>query len=78
MSKKDFIALADLIKARCWNEREGAGLFVRDIADFCEGQNPRFNRQRWLDYLAGKCGPNGGKSYLKLDGKPHSYGEPLK
>ena len=60
MSKRDFIALADLIKARQWQDREEVGGFVHDIADFCQDQNPRFNRERWMDYLAGRCGPNGG------------------
>lgn len=31
------------------------------LADLCEYQSPRFNRQRWLDYIAGTVGPNGGK-----------------
>jgi hypothetical protein len=30
------------------------------LADFCKSQNPRFDRERWLNYIAGKCGPNGG------------------
>ena len=30
------------------------------IADFCANQNPHFNRARWLGYIAGTCGPNGG------------------
>lgn len=34
---------------------------VEMLADFCASTNPRFNRQRWLDYVAGKCGPSGGK-----------------
>lgn len=60
MTKKDFVALADLIKVRRWKERDGAGLFIQDLADFLEGQNPRFLRHRWLDYVQGFCGPNGG------------------
>lgn len=32
------------------------------LADFCVIQNPRFNRERWLAYIAGECGPNGGAS----------------
>lgn len=70
MSKQDFVALADAIKA--YNEQAFPGgtntasplqfghtqLYV--LADFCERQNPNFNRSRWLDYIAGKCGPNGG------------------
>lgn len=36
---------------------------VRDaLADFCAAQNPRFDRERWLPYVAGECGPNGGKA----------------
>lgn len=30
------------------------------LADFCARQNPAFKRQLWLDYIEGKCGPNGG------------------
>lgn len=59
MTKKHFIALANLIKehdddfspeARHW------------LAGFCEAQNPRFNRSRWLGYIRGTNGPNGGKA----------------
>ena len=71
MSKKDFIALADVIRTtNAPFERGGffpicaEGFFDRKlisiVADFCQSQNPRFNRDRWLDYIAGKCGPNGG------------------
>jgi hypothetical protein len=69
MSKKHFIALADAI--RNYNEHafdapniasprkfEHTQLYA--LADFCRTQNPNFNRERWLDYIAGKCGPNGG------------------
>lgn len=62
MSKKDFIALADMIREV--NTDTSATPFtdwqVGAIADFCQSQNPRFDRKRWLDYIAGKCGPNGG------------------
>ena len=42
-------------KVRCIRNAVAA-----EIADFCRSQNPRFNRDRWLDYIAGECGPNGG------------------
>ena len=29
-------------------------------ADFCQRQNGNFKRDRWLSYIAGDCGPNGG------------------
>jgi hypothetical protein len=32
-----------------------------ELANFCQAQNPDFNRKLWLDYIAGNCGPNGGK-----------------
>lgn len=62
MSKKDFITLAYAIKEHnteyCDDQfSEGQ---IDTIADFCQGQNPFFKRDRWLAYIAGKCGPNGG------------------
>ena len=30
------------------------------LADFCAAQNPRFDRARWLGYIAGTNGPNDG------------------
>lgn len=66
MSKKHFIALADAI--RDFNECAKHGdcdpftpTQIALLAGFCEEQNPNFNRERWLDYIAGKCGKNGGK-----------------
>ena len=67
MSKKDFIALANAIRdyqeAKYRNgESETKAPFLLDVlADFCATQNPNFKRQRWLDYVAGRCGPSGGK-----------------
>jgi hypothetical protein len=62
MSKKHFIALADQIKDQ---QKYGGWQFTEAQLDFfanyCQSQNHRFNRERWLDYVAGKCGPNGGK-----------------
>lgn len=68
MSKKDFIALADAIAEhnRIHNVVNGYALqfqreHLRTLEEFCAAQNPRFMRQRWLDYIAGKCGRNGGR-----------------
>ena len=58
MTKKHFIALADAIR----NYEHGFNLNqLNAIADFCEKQNPQFKRERWLSYIAGTCGKNGGK-----------------
>jgi hypothetical protein len=62
VSKKHFIALADAIKTA--NHFPDAPVFsqqaIHDLASFCQSQSSNFNRERWLDYIAGKCGPNGG------------------
>jgi hypothetical protein len=67
MTKKDFVALADHIKRH--NKDYGRSGVVNQftqgqietLAEFCLCQNSRFKRQLWLDYIAGRCGPNGGK-----------------
>jgi hypothetical protein len=65
MTKKHFIALANTIIRSAPADRSAQGTFSRDaileLADFCASQNPQFNRERWLAYIAGECGPNGGK-----------------
>ena len=64
MTKKNFIALADFLRARTLTPNNG-GTFtpyqIEQLADFCAAQNPRFNRSRWLGYIAGTNGENGGK-----------------
>lgn len=62
MNKKDFIALADYIREHNTHPDYSVhfkGGQIRTLAEFCYAQNPRFNRERWLDYIEGKCGPNG-------------------
>lgn len=61
MTKKHFIALADVIKsAKCTDHKfEDCQLAI--LADFCQAQNERFNRSRWISYIKGECGKNGGK-----------------
>ena len=67
MTKQHFIALADTLRDLApTGERmtdaaiEQYDMTVRALADFCATQNPVFNRERWLAYVAGECGPNGG------------------
>ena len=69
MSKKHFIALADAIRkhnvhATPDTSQTGWTTFTDDqietLADFCQSQNSNFNRERWLGYIAGTCGKNGG------------------
>lgn len=61
MSRKHFIQLADAI--RIWNKHEQEKFTdkqINELADFCQSQNGGFKRDRWLAYIAGECGPNGG------------------
>ena len=65
MNKTQFIALADLIRSANGETRSPArpmfdAAAIDRLARFCASQNPAFKRGRWEDYIAGKCGPNGG------------------
>src|SRR5689334_5200678 len=33
---------------------------IKALADFCQQQNHGFMRGRWIEYIHGECGPNGG------------------
>lgn len=57
MNTKDFIALADILSEPPFIDDH----FVLRLAEYCKSRNPKFKKQRWLDYMAGKCGPRGGK-----------------
>jgi hypothetical protein len=64
MSKKHFVQLADAVRNLSTHddgETVNLSAVVQSLADFCASQNPAFNRSRWLAYIAGECGPNGGK-----------------
>jgi len=58
MPKTELIALADAIINSPVPFKAAQ---IKVLADFCQDQNPKFKRERWLDYIAGKCGENGGK-----------------
>ena len=67
MTKKHFIALADMFKTFQKSDLPTSGLYIKHddvvskVADFCAAQNPQFNRERWLGYIAGENGQNGGR-----------------
>lgn len=65
MTKKHFIELADYIKMHNQSAKhEQANPFLADhletLARFCTHQNYDFKKERWLSYIAGECGSNGG------------------
>ena len=71
MTEQHFLALADSIRA--YNAQAfpaGTNIAsplkfthtqIQTLADFCAAQKSAFDRERWLAYVAGDCGPNGGK-----------------
>jgi len=67
MSKRDFVKLADALRAERpgdnWNpnKRVQWELDIKAIANVCAESNPRFKRERWMSYVNGECGPNGGE-----------------
>lgn len=71
MTKKHFIALADAFRRSRTYVGDGPFLNNQSMRQWCADReavatelmiaNPRFNRNRWMDYIDGKCGPNGGK-----------------
>jgi len=66
MTKKHFIALADAVKAHnASGGMKGDRPFTPDhlntLARFCNAQNPSFKFSRWIGYVRGENGPNGGK-----------------
>jgi hypothetical protein len=60
MTKRNFIRLADYLKDTSNYCEPFTPKQIQHLSDFCHEQNSNFKRQRWLDYIAGLCGPNGG------------------
>ena len=65
MTRKQFVALADSIREHNRVAKfNGENAFTDDqlaaLARFCASENSRFKRERWLEYIGGQCGPNGG------------------
>jgi hypothetical protein len=61
MTKKDFIKLAEYIKDTANYCEPFTDKQIEHLSNFCHSQNPRFNRERWIGYIKGECGSNGGK-----------------
>lgn len=74
MSKKDFIAIANEIKAYTTrlsgtNEPPFTDAQLAVLAQAFQRCNPRFNAVRWLGYINGDYGPNGGEVKKKAEGR---------
>jgi hypothetical protein len=60
MTKKTFIALAEWLKKPAGYCEPFTDKQIGHIADFCKSQNPNFLKDRFIGYIKGTCGPNGG------------------
>lgn len=60
MTKKYLIQFADHLKRELDGERGLRMCQIEYVADFLQRVNPSFNRARWIGYIKGECGPNGG------------------
>jgi len=60
MNKKELVALADYLRDTRFYCEPFTAKQIEHLANFCHSCNPRFKRERWLDYIAGECGSNGG------------------
>ena len=66
MTKKHFIALADDMRSLLVPQAMvSSGDVINALARFCQSQNPHFKRERWIAYINGECGKNGGKISAK-------------
>lgn len=62
MTKKHFIELADMIvRHNKSNDVRFEEQHISALADFCRSQNYNFKGERWVRYIKGECGPNGGE-----------------
>ena len=61
MTKQHFIALADTIRDIGLTESQ-----IMALANFCHKQNPRFKCDRWIGYIRGTNGKNGGAVKRKV------------
>lgn len=67
MTKKHFIALADVLRANKPETSAYNSEYAQWQADciavaaVCRKFNPAFNSDRWFDYIMGLRGPSGGK-----------------
>lgn len=64
MSKKDFIALADMIRNHNTHPDQSVHFTdaqILSLATFCQSQNSNFMRERWIGYINGANGSSGGR-----------------
>ena len=60
MSRKHFIALAEYLRDTCGYCEPFTDEQIQHLANFCHAQNHQFKRERWIGYIKGENGKNGG------------------
>ena len=55
------IALADWVREHKGYSNGFNQATIDSLANFCQSQNGNFKRDRWIAYINGECGKNGGK-----------------
>ena len=58
MTKRQFISLANIIREHIYDFSDDT---IEHLADWCQEENPSFNREGWIGYINGRNGPNGKK-----------------
>jgi hypothetical protein len=70
MTERDLVALADALRIHN-RSADGRTEFTPDhlrvLADFCASQVSNFNRERWIDYIAGECGQSDELIFVEPD-----------
>lgn len=61
MTKKNFVALAEYLIDREGYCQPFTPEQIDHLANFCHAQNPNFDRDRWIAFIKGEVGKNGGK-----------------
>ena len=65
LSASDALSIARLEHQHCKAEMsdcvEAIDMVIERIGLVCKHFNPHFKRDRWLAYINGECGPNGGE-----------------
>ena len=63
MYRKQFVALAEEIKHhnRINPEHAFDAVQLASIMRFLKSENPQFNAERWVGFIAGENGANGGR-----------------
>lgn len=65
MSKKHFIKLADYIRELNGTPDQFTSQQLEQLAHWLASENSQFMKGRWLAYIRGECGKNGGQIKAK-------------